>query len=277
MAKFVVKGLLRDPAVQETSGPGEPEGKLPRGDHEVNGLTVRPVGAAPEKVHIVPQPGSRLILKVLEPGEQANTPVPVDEVELSKAQLVITPHDNQVPKGPPVATEKRTGCPCVSVPTPADTVLAGEVIDVTKKAGTETDKPANCQVKARVPAPGEPPIVHKSDPHVGSVLNLNMFATIALPGLGQANTPPPETEVDINVAQLVIPGHPPHVASTPPVPVKYSFVPTVNAAKVPLTWLAVAVKDKVPTLVPPAVKVHKGEHVELTLIWKELRPIVPQA
>ncbi len=39
MAKFDVRGLLRGPAVQETSGPGEPVGKLPKGDHEFNGVT----------------------------------------------------------------------------------------------------------------------------------------------------------------------------------------------------------------------------------------------
>jgi hypothetical protein len=221
VAKVVVRGLLRGPAVQGTSAPGEPEGKLPKGDHVVNGLTVRRVGAAPEKVHVAAQLGSRLILKLSGPGLQAYTPAPVDETVLSAAQLAIVLQEPHVPKAPPAAAENRTGCPCVSVPTPpAVTVLAEAAIDVTIKARTETVKPAYWRTTLRVPTVGEPLIVHKLVAHEGSVLNLKVLAVIPLPGFGQANTPPPEDAVESNVAQLVIPEHPPHVASSPPEPVK---------------------------------------------------------
>ncbi len=144
--------------------------------------------------------GSVLIRKVLAPGEHANTPAPVVETEPSVAQLVIgaglvhPPHVISVPKE---TVLKTTFCPCVRVPTAADTTLAEAAIDETG-AAVVTVRPVVVMA---------PLIVHTCVKQSAAVLMRKLLAVGE-----QAYTPAPY-ETEFNVAQLVI-----VVVQTPHVP-----------------------------------------------------------
>ncbi len=156
----------------------------------------------PLKVHkFVAHVGSVLIRKVLTPGEHANTPAPVVETELSVAQLVIATglvHPPHVISVPEKTVLKTTFCPCVRVPTAADTTLAEAAIDETGVA----------VVTVRVVIVKVPVIVHTFDAQSAAVLMRKLLAVGE-----QAYTPAPY-ETEFNRAK-VFDVQPPHVPTVP--------------------------------------------------------------
>jgi len=156
----------------------------------------------PLKVHkFVAHVGSVLIRKVLGPGEHANTPAPVVETELSVAQLVIGTglvHPPHVISVPEKTVAKTTFCPCVRVPTAADTKLAEAAIEKTGAAVVTV------RVVIVVPL-----IVHTCDKQSEAVLMVKPLA------VGEQAYTPESYETEFNVAQLVIVVQAPHDPKVP--------------------------------------------------------------